>query len=60
MTTLIATFVILLLVVAGMAVGVMMGRKPISGTCGGLNNAAGTNCELCGGDPRKCEEPDQA
>ena len=28
-------FVVMLLVVAGMAIGVMNGRKPISGSCGG-------------------------
>lgn len=54
--TLIATFllsfVILILVFAAMAIGVLHGRKPISGSCGGLN-AGG--CELCSG---KCiEEP---
>ena len=59
MTTFIATFVILLLIVAGMAIGVIMGRKPISGTCGGLNNGD-SSCQLCGGDPKKCEEPNQA
>jgi len=48
---------IVLLVVAGMSVGVIMGRKPISGTCGGLNNRSeGGACEICGGNPNKCEE----
>ncbi|HDZ09065.1 (Na+)-NQR maturation NqrM [Pseudohongiella sp.] len=57
MTTLIASFVIMLMVVGGMAVGVLLGREPIKGSCGGLNNAGveGT-CELCGGSPAKCEE----
>jgi len=32
------TFAILLAVIAGMAIGVMNGRKPISGSCGGLNS----------------------
>jgi hypothetical protein len=40
------TFAILLTVIAGMAIGVMNGRKPISGSCGGLNNGG---CELCSG-----------
>lgn len=48
--TVIATFLlafgILLLVIAGMAIGVMGGRKPISGSCGGIN---GGRCELCSG-----------
>jgi hypothetical protein len=61
MTTFIAAFVVLLIIVAGMSVGVLMGRKPIKGTCGGLNNGEGnTSCQLCGGDPVKCEETDKA
>ena len=40
------TFAVMLAVIAAMAVGVMNGRKPISGSCGGLN---GGGCELCGG-----------
>ena len=35
MQTLILSFVVLLLIVAGMAVGVLMGRKPIAGSCDG-------------------------
>ena len=45
--------------IAMMAVGVLMGRKPISGSCGGVGAALGEddyNCELCGGDPAKCDE----
>ena len=51
------TFVILLVLLAGMAIGVMRGRKPLAGTCGGLNNLGiGGACEICGGDTSKCEE----
>ncbi|HKI73224.1 MAG TPA: (Na+)-NQR maturation NqrM, partial [Pseudomonadales bacterium] len=50
------TFVIFLAVVTIMSVGVMRGRKPISGSCGGLANlGVGGACEICGGDPAKCE-----
>lgn len=53
--TLLITFAVLLAVIAAMAIGVMNGRKPISGSCGGLN---GGHCEICGGG--KCErEPEQ-
>jgi len=45
-TTLLFSFVIILLVITGMSVGVINGRKAISGSCGGLN---GGGCELCSG-----------
>jgi len=58
MGTVIATFLLLVLVMAGMAVGVMFRRQPLKGSCGGLNNVMGGNesCEFCGGNPAKCEE----
>ena len=46
-TTLLLSFVIILLVIAGMSIGVLNGRKAISGSCGGLN---GGGCELCSGN----------
>ena len=54
------TFTVMLLCVAAMAVGVMAGRKPIAGSCGGIG-AAGIeqSCTLCGGNPNKCEESRQ-
>lgn len=56
MTTFILTFVVFALLIAAMAIGVLMGRKPISGSCGGIA-ALGldTECEICGGDPSKCD-----
>ena len=45
-TTLIISFAMILAVIAAMAIGVMNGRRPISGSCGGLN---GGRCELCSG-----------
>ncbi len=49
MTTLVASFVVLLLAVAAMAVGVLFGRAPIRGSCGGV---AGAGCAACSG---RCE-----
>ncbi len=50
----------LLLVIAGMAVGVMFGRKPIAGSCGGLNNKTNpdgsTSCSLCSQPSDACRE----
>jgi hypothetical protein len=45
---------------AAMAIGVIFGRRPIAGTCGGLNNMGSKGeCEICGGNPNKCEESAQ-
>jgi len=37
-------------------VGVIAGRAPIKGSCGGIG-ALGIDqsCDLCGGDPQRCE-----
>lgn len=56
MMTLLITFLLMTLVVTGMAIGVICGREPIKGSCGGLNNTdGGSDCEVCGGDAKKCE-----
>ncbi len=47
--TLILTFLVISAVIAAMSIGVMAGRAPIKGSCGGLN---GRGCELCSG---KCK-----
>lgn len=49
-TTLLLSFTVILLVITGMSIGVMNGRKAISGSCGGLN---GGGCELCSGRCKK-------
>lgn len=43
-----------------MSVGVIMGRKPIAGSCGGMS-ALGmdTACDICGGDETVCETESQ-
>lgn len=41
----VVSFVVILVAMLAMAIGVMAGRKPISGSCGGLNSGGG--CELC-------------
>ena len=46
LATLILSFVVVMIAVTAMAVGVMAGRAPIKGSCGGLNGGA---CELCSG-----------
>ncbi|MGY4876394.1 (Na+)-NQR maturation NqrM [Vreelandella aquamarina] len=47
----------MLLVMGAMAVGVILGRKPIAGSCGGLNQIGMKNgCDICGGKDDVCEE----
>ncbi len=49
-------FFVMLVFIAVMAVGVMFGRKPIAGSCGGMA-AIGmeSECDVCGGDKSKCD-----
>jgi hypothetical protein len=60
MTTFFVALAVVLVLVAGMAVGVLMGREPIKGSCGGIA-ALGidTECEICGGNPHLCETEQQ-
>lgn len=64
MTSMTATVLLSLAVFAvvmlGMAVGVMFKRKPLAGSCGGLSAFTGGECEICGGDPQKCENAEAA
>ena len=48
-----------IVLISAMAVGVLMGKKPIAGSCGGVAAALGEKdytCEICGDDPNKCDE----
>ncbi|MFV0477441.1 MAG: (Na+)-NQR maturation NqrM [Parahaliea sp.] len=56
MTTFLVSTMVFALVMAAMAVGVMAGREPIKGSCGGIG-ALGIDreCGICGGDPVRCE-----
>ncbi len=49
--TFILTALLMLFLVGAMAIGVIMGRKPISGSCGGLGSKAGCPCGRKPGDP---------
>ncbi len=53
----IIAFGVMLFLVAAMSVGVLLGNKPISGSCGGMS-ALGMEvaCDVCGGDKTKCDK----
>ncbi|MDR3212525.1 MAG: (Na+)-NQR maturation NqrM [Azoarcus sp.] len=52
MSTFLVTLVVILVVVAIMAIGVIFGRRPIAGSCGGLA-LLGLECECDNPCPRK-------
>ena len=56
MEVMLMTFAALMFVVIAMSVGVLLGRKPIKGSCGGMS-ALGmdTACDICGGKPSECD-----
>ncbi len=59
MAVLVVTLVIMLFVALALSISVLAGRKPVSGSCGGVGKALGDPnyvCELCGGDEAKCAE----
>jgi len=62
MTILLATLFVMLFVAFALSISVLAGRKPVSGSCGGVGKALGDPnyvCELCGGDEAKCEAEKQ-
>ncbi len=58
MTTILLTIVIALVVFGAMSIGIMFGRQPIKGSCGGMATLSGgdQSCQVCGGNPAKCPE----
>lgn len=60
MATAFLAFVILMLVMGGMAIGLILRGKPIKGSCGGIASLGmGTACDICGGNPQKCEKEEE-
>jgi hypothetical protein len=61
MSLFLISFAIVAVMVLAMSVGVLAGRGPIKGSCGGMS-ALGidTECDICGGDPDKCDSSENA
>ena len=56
----ILAFVLVVLIVAGMALGAIVQNKPLKGSCGGLNTLGlKEDCEICGGSDKECEKEQQ-
>ena len=48
------TFIFLILIVAMMAIGVILSKQPIAGSCGGLNKLGlKEDCPICGDQSKK-------
>lgn len=47
MATIILSIAIVVLSVSGLAVGLLFGRPPIRGSCGGLACRKDTDCDVC-------------
>lgn len=47
METIILAFFLILLAIGGLALGVMVGRAPLKGSCGGLACVKGLDCGTC-------------
>lgn len=56
LTTILLSFCIVLGAFGAMAIGVMLGRARIRGSCGGIGNG---DCEICGSDRKKPALPVQ-
>lgn len=56
LATIAISFVVMLLAVAGMAVGALVANKPIKGSCGGIAAQDGYNCACAAAGRKVCED----
>jgi hypothetical protein len=51
------SFFAFVIIIIGMALGLLIQQKPLKGSCGGVARLMGKeDCDLCGGNPLKCDE----
>ncbi|PCI34950.1 MAG: ApbE family protein [Elusimicrobia bacterium] len=58
MTTLVLTLGVLAVCFTGMAIGLILQKKPLQGSCGGASSKGlppDADCIVCGGDQKKCD-----
>ncbi len=61
MSTMFLAFGLMAIIMIAMAVGVIFGRQPISGSCGGAARLGiGGKCSLCGDDPSQCDSTEDS
>lgn len=55
--TILVSFIVMMLVIAGMSIGAILQNKPIKGSCGGVASQDGYDCACAAaGKPRLCEQ----
>lgn len=55
MTVFWLSFAGVMLAMLGLSAGVLLGRRPLEGSCGGLGNGSGVEgCAICAGPGREC------
>lgn len=57
MATMVMSFLLILLAIAGLGLGVICGRKPLAGSCGGLACIRGAGCAGC--RKKACDKENQ-
>jgi len=60
MIELVGAFLLFALAFVGIGLGMVIKNKPVTGSCGGLNNALGEEgapCKICGRTSGGCEAP---
>lgn len=56
----IITFFVFILFFLALGLGLLFQGKPLKGSCGGMSTLMGDKeCQICGGNPSKCEEEQQ-
>ena len=56
----IISFIVIAVMVSGMAVGVIFSNKELKGSCGGLNKVIGEDCYFCDKKDECTENPEVA